>query len=324
MPLVRILRRWRGFTLIELLVVIAIIAILIGLLLPAVQKVREAAARAQCQNNLKQISLATCNLADAYYGNLPPSIGLYPQFLPAPENGDGGTFLFLLPYVEQQGLYNTTYFSNNASPVATQNQDCRNGIQPGSNPPVGQVGHCPGFAVFTQWSSGVQNSIVKTYYCPSDPTFNPTGDHGESSYGINGQVFRYGYGWGPPFLKYPAQITDGTAYTIFYTEKLAHTFNCTGCCNNYDNNYWPDWGPIISSADCGEPTGVAAMFQSGCHIQGNRSSDCDGNRASTPHFSSINAGMADGSVRAVGLNVSATTWWAAMTPNGGEVLGGDW
>jgi prepilin-type N-terminal cleavage/methylation domain-containing protein len=162
MPLVRLLRRWRAFTLVELLVVIAIIAILIGLLLPAVQKVREAAARTQSFNNLKQASLALHNCNDTN-GRLPPAVGYFPATAnpgwvqPA---GQGTLQYFLLPYIEQDNLFK-------AVQGASWNL-----------PP------------------NVNGGVVKTYIAPGDPTVPASGvtwgtpGRGATSYSSNWHVFR--------------------------------------------------------------------------------------------------------------------------------------
>ncbi len=146
-------RRW-GFTLIELLVVIAIIAILIALLVPAVQKVREAAARAQCTNNLKQIVLATHNFHDANKRLPPGSIGS--AWGETTTQICIGTLAFILPYVEQGTVYNqltatgTVMQPNTASTWGTGNWWNNNNVV------------------------AVANAQIQTFLCPSDSATSRT------------------------------------------------------------------------------------------------------------------------------------------------------
>jgi prepilin-type N-terminal cleavage/methylation domain-containing protein/prepilin-type processing-associated H-X9-DG protein len=340
MPLFKMLRRWRGFTLIELLVVIAIIAILVGLLLPAVQKVREAAARIQCQNNLKQISLATIHCADTNGQILPPGLGLYPPRLGVQNNGEGGLLVHILPYLEQQNLYNELLVTNppwmplgddrNYDPTYTQTW----------NPSLIYMK-----PTYSQWNPSLQGTLVKTYICPMDHTAPPATSAGGvwaqsvTSYAYNGNVFgiNYQWGWGQGCMRFPAGVTDGTSNTVFFTEKEVACYG-NGSVWAPDNglNYWPDWGPVIASVEGGQPTGPAAMFvvqpksssgsTLGCSNAWGQTNGacCTGNTAASPHPGGINVGLGDGSVRFVAQAISSVTWWAALTPAAGDQLGGDW
>src|SRR6185312_14863178 len=285
-----------GFTLIELLVVIAIIAILIGLLLPAVQKVREAAARSTCQNNLKQLTLGAINCADANGGKLPPSIGLYPNLQPSTSNGDGGLFFHILPYIEQGPVYN-----------ASLSPDGRNA----------------NLQTYNQWNAAPQNASIKTMICPSDTSLIQRGAPGHGSYGVNGQLFHYYYpGWGyAGFSNYPASIPDGTSNTVFFPEKV-----CESSTGPYTDNYWPDWGPICMSSDEGDPVGVTAIPQfsvRGYPANTSNGTPANGGIPSTYH-NVLNVAMGDGHVHTIGSGISGQTWWALATPNANDVPGSNW
>jgi len=298
----RFLRRWRGFTLIELLVVIAIIAILIGLLVPAVQKVREAAARIQCTNNLKQISLATVNCADQHAGVMPPGLGNYPVIGPSDRNGQGGLLFHILPYVEQDVLYKFSLGT-----------DGRNG----------------GLVTYSAWN--VQNKVrVKTYLCPSDPTQDGAPQSGiwstaVTSYAYNGQVFfvAYPWNWGQGLKKFPSYITDGTSQTVAYTEKEVVSAGAPNWYPDPANNIWVDWGPCVASPETGDQMGgkpPSAFFFTIAPKPGT----ANGNYPNSPHPGGINVALFDGSVQFKGAGTSGITFFAAMTPQGGETLASDW
>lgn len=312
MPSLRFLRRWRGFTLIELLVVIAIIAILIGLLLPAVQKVREAANRAQCQNNLKQMSLATVNCSDTHQGSMPIGCGRYPNPNQAPYNSYASMLFHILPYMEQQNLYNLT-------------------LQP--KDPTGQNGsNNPTYSPFWGYLTGT----IKTYVCPSDPSTvqNPNangssmpvppgvGKYGNVSYGYNDIMFPQQW---DGYKRYPASITDGTSNTIFFADKTPNCqagpgawYNGSALFAEYD---WTpagaDWYPLFSPL----PVSTCGNL---CKSEGNCPSQPGYSNPVSYHTAGINVGMGDGSVRLIPQGISLNTWLYALTPAGGEVLGSDW
>jgi len=310
-------RRWFGFTLIELLVVIAIIAILIGLLLPAVQKVREAAARMKCQSNLKQIVLATHNCADTYTGKLPPGIGSFPQPSLGRCAGNsqgtawGGLLFHLLPFVEQGNLYKACI--------------CNNG-QNGYDPEQGKLPSAAG---------GVMQNRVPIYLCPSDPTAKDgfSGWAAVGSYAFNGMIFQADW---VGYSQFPASITDGLSNTIFFTETYSGaTYN-----NSDQTLWWWDYNsfetPGSSNGDCGSLGFYGAAYTplitpspEFCRTKtqswgwGGAASVCMC-RATSPHTGGINVGLGDGSVRFVSASITQNTWFAACTPSTGDNLGSDW
>jgi len=298
--------RKRGFTLIELLVVIAIIAILIGLLLPAVQKVREAAARAQCQNNLRQQALATINCADTNQGNLPPGWGWYPNPHPVAYGGQGDPHVFILPYMEQQNLYNASLM------IPGQSQTWYDGVYSG-NFTNGLPAYAP------HWSALIWNGPpVKVYQCPSDPSFALNGPPKGilCSYCANGLVFT----GGTSFSKYPANITDGTSNTLFYTEVYAI---CSGVKSHGGAHSWISASNVFFSGIY-YPIAWDAGIGPSYFQQQPTPGTCDDARPASPHTGGINVGLGDGSVRFVAQGISPATWWYAITPAGSEVMGPDW
>jgi prepilin-type N-terminal cleavage/methylation domain-containing protein/prepilin-type processing-associated H-X9-DG protein len=305
----------RGFTLIELLVVIAIIAILIGLLLPAVQKVREAAARTKCTNNLKQIGLAAHN----YHGNA----GQFPTGA-RPSVVVGGVptmgtnvWVELLPYFEQDNLYRKWDFIDN-----------RNNVAGGR--------------------TATQAQVIKILLCPSDRLPDPVweltagypvppwsqGFYGMSSYGGNAglrsvltdRLSKDGVFFVGSNVRF-ADITDGSSSTLLFGERF-----------HYDPEYerqrlvvwlelppmagWGRWGFVANQGASGNISlSTPAQINYRVPPNGNRSTLED--RAcvyGSGHPGGANFAFADGSVRFLRDSILLPTLQALSTIAGGEVV----
>jgi prepilin-type N-terminal cleavage/methylation domain-containing protein len=311
-----------GFTLIELLVVIAIIAILIALLVPAVQKVRAAAARTQSQNNLKQIGLAVHNYHDSQKHVPPLSNAVHPG---APNAGTqnvnnfAGIYFFLLPYVEQEPVYK-----------------------------LGMTNH----GAWEQSPNNAGSKVLSVFISPRDPSQpkNPWkegngGTWGVSNYGVNHAIFGIPCGSNTVSKLALIKITDGTSNTVGYAEQYARCGLGETDTTSGDNRwhklwaYHPPWkwerGPYFDTRLMS--SGMAGTNQadgSACRCIATSSAAVPQNvptvDACNPYFvQAMDAGgcivgLMDGSTRTVTTSVSGTTWVRAIWPTDGLQLDNDW
>jgi len=283
-----------AFTLVELLVVIAIIAVLIGMLLPAVQQVREAANRTRCSNNLHQLGLAVHHYASTSDGRLPPANFVFPS-----TGAQGDLFYALLPYFEQDNLYN----------LYTQNG---------------------------QGYTGAGAVPLSVFQCPSDPTApggvvpggaaTPPGGQGTSDYSFNTALFcpgQTGNLWGVSSPYKLGNIPDGASNTIAFVEQAAYNASL-----NYPNSWAPPpLAPNPYSCPFWPDQGVQPPYplpQFNPSLNPSNPNYLNPDLCQSFHPGLMMAGLMDGRVRPVTSGVSEYSWNLAMQPADGQVFDSSW
>jgi prepilin-type N-terminal cleavage/methylation domain-containing protein len=306
MLFVRLKRGW-GFTLIELLVVIAIIAILIGLLVPAVQKVREAAARIQCSNNLHQLGLAVHDYASAT-GNVPPawSSNLGTRY--------GSLHFWLLPYVEGDNIANAAGTdSMNQANTAVKVFICPSDSSVWNNYPTGGTNYafnvwifaggqgwgadCKPGSIVSSMPDGTSNTVLfAERYRLCQPS---TGGHTDPIWAA--------HPWNTPNSVWAVAGFGWTSWSN--NTGLSGLPSGPGNLNGYYPDYWTH----------GQGPGGSLAFQTAPSAAA-----CNWYAPQGAHSGTMQVALGDGSVRGVSSGVSINTWVYACIPSDGFPLGSDW